>query len=289
MRYLLCLLLLCACQKSVPLSHFAGTAFKIPYHIQIGHQLSDEEKEIACHAIEEVFTLIDTTFNHWNPHSEISRFNDCSENTPFTSSLYLTHLLKLSQTISDITQNRFDPTIGVLTHALKTDQQIDGPCGINHLKIEDTHLIKTTPLRIDLDGISKGHAIDLLIQKLASLKHKNIYVEWGGEMRAIGGHPSGRPWRVLIRGAEETQIDLTDCAVATSGDQLQQYGDFTHIIDPQTKKALPTRGHSITVKAPSAALADGLATALMLYTADEIKELKHNLPNIEVWNENGIL
>ncbi len=289
MKWLAALLLLCACDKSTPLNHFSGQAFNIPYHIQIGHKLLDSDKEQICQIIQNVFTQIDTRFNHWNLTSEISKFNQCQANTPFKASSELLLLLDLSKTVSTLTQNRFDPTLGTLTTALKTENPLTGPAGIQHLHIEGNLLTKTADIKLDLDGISKGYAIDLLIEKISALKHKNIYVEWGGEIRATGLHPTKRPWRALLCGQEKVQIELDACAIATSGDGVQHFGTYTHIIDAKTQKPLPILNRSITVKAKTASLADALATALMQCTNEEIKELKKSLPCIEVWNEDGIL
>ena len=289
MKYILGLLLLCACQKSASLNHFSGQAFNIPYHIQIGHKLSDKEKQSVCAVIQEVFTHIDGCFNHWNPNSEVSQFNQISQNTPFSASPHLIALLLQSKTISELTQNRFDPTLGALTSALKHGKILQGAAGSQHLVIDGQNISKTAEIKIDLDGISKGHAIDLLIDKISDLAYLNIYVEWGGEIKAIGQHPTKRPWRVLIKGKEDISVDLNGEAIATSGDENQRFGEHTHIIDPKTQKPLPILNRSLTVKAKTASLADALATALMQYSNEEIKELKKLLPCIEVWNEDGIL
>lgn len=284
MKWLIPLLFLCACQKSTPLNHFSGAAFNIGYHIQIGHPLTDSEKRTICTKIQDVFTHIDQTYNHWNPNSEVSRFN-ASKQT-YTVSAELLHLLTMAQTVNIITEGRFDPTLGTLTYAVKHKQSLDGKAGIAHLQIDGHEIKKTAPIRLDLDGISKGHAIDLLALELSQLKYENIYVEWGGEIRTLGKHPTGRPWRVLLN---DSPIDLCDASLATSGDSNQQFDGVTHIIDPKNRTPLPVAGHTITVKASTASLADSLATAFMLCSDEEINGIKKSLPDIEVWNENGIL
>jgi thiamine biosynthesis lipoprotein len=145
---------------------------------------------------------------------------------------------------------------------------------------------------LDLGGIAKGYGVDLLSQRLSDIGYKDHLVEWGGEVRASGCHPSGRPWRVGVRGLQEEgsppllqTLSLTTQAVATSGDDKQCWTavdptsgekvSFSHIIDPKTLKPLQTTPTSIAlcyVVADSCALADGLATAGMLFsTAQEGK------------------
>ena len=288
--FFLTLFFLAACAQKPNLSHFAGTAFDIGYHIQIGHKLDEAQEKAVLSAIKDTFTLIDRRFNHWNPDSEIAKFNAIDINTPFAISDDLKSLLTLSIQLSHITQGLFDPTLGTLTAKLKEKKDIEPEAGQNYLKLENQQLLKEKPILVDLDGISKGYAIDLLVQKLANLGYENVYVEWGGEIRALGRHPANRPWRVLVQGGDDISIELCDEAVATSGDQLQRFDGVTHIIDPHTKQPLPIKNHFITVKAPSCALADSLATALMLCTSDEqIKAIINPIPNVKVWNENGLL
>lgn len=47
---------------------------------------------------------------------------------------------------------------------------------------------------LDLSGIAKGFAIDEIAKRLPS----PCYVEWGGDVKVVGMHPSGRPWNVAV-------------------------------------------------------------------------------------------
>jgi len=96
-----------------------------------------------------------------------------------------------------------------------------------------------------------------------------------GEIRALGRHGSGRPWRagVPVPGARERMLatlDLTNKALATSGDDgtwFDAAGRFGHILDPRT--GLPARANrSVSVAAPTAALADALSTAMFVMPAE---------------------
>ncbi|HEV7982432.1 MAG TPA: FAD:protein FMN transferase, partial [Xanthobacteraceae bacterium] len=94
-----------------------------------------------------------------------------------------------------------------------------------------------------------------------------------GEVRALGRHPDGRPWRVGIRtpqaadsvrsGVAQT-LDLEDAAMAVSGGYgttFEPTGRFHHIFDPHTGES----AHALldaTVVGPRATVANGLSTAL---------------------------
>jgi len=94
-----------------------------------------------------------------------------------------------------------------------------------------------------------------------------VLVEIGGEVRARGRRPDGRPWRVALdpplRGAALRVLEPGDHAIATSGTDRNAFeadGRLqSHIIDPRTKKPVDTEW--ITVIAPDAITSDALATA----------------------------
>ncbi len=300
MRWLWALILLAGCQKapSVPLSHFSGTAFEIGYHIQVGGELAEAQEEQIAALIQDVFTDIHLTFNHWNPNSELSKLNAHPMLDPFKPSKELLELIQFSSTLNIITQGRFDPAMGHVIEALKENAPT-GDYGWHQLHTVDDGLIKGSNIHLDFDGVVKGYAIDKIIMELAKLNLTSVYVEWGGEIRALGEHPAGRPWRVLIKGSDELAINLTDGAIATSGTYEQRYGDKTHIIDPRSGTALNVDHPitSVTVQAPSCALADALATALMVFDNPEdakafAEKIKQSLPEIHIWihcegNENS--
>jgi len=53
---------------------------------------------------------------------------------------------------------------------------------------------KHVDARLDLCGIAKGWAIDKIAEALPS----PCWVEWGGDIKVTGKHPSGRPWVVAV-------------------------------------------------------------------------------------------
>jgi FAD:protein FMN transferase len=127
-------------------------------------------------------------------------------------------------------------------------------------------------LTLDLCGIAKGWALDRAAELALGRGHENLLFDLGGELVALGHHPSGRPWRVAVEnpvtdGAASAVLRLDPgYAVATSGLRTQSYGfaghKYGHIIDPL--RGMPADSHlqSVTVMARDAMTADGWATAL---------------------------
>lgn len=253
----------------------------IPYSIQIGNPLDKKQiSDIEC-IIANTFAEIDSIYNNWNPHSEISHLNQLQAYEKTTLSDELATLLKKVDLMVLKTEGRFDPTVEPLHQLWKEALQsgnlpehekiieCSSAIGWHLIHIEgNTFWKEKTLTALDLGGIAKGYGVDLLAERLKELGLTKIYVEWGGEIRTIGTHGENRPWKIGIQG--HSIIDLSDQAIATSGSYLQNWNVegicYTHIIDPKT--AQPLQNGEITSASiiyPTCCEADAFATALMLF------------------------
>lgn len=232
---------------------------QIPYCIQIGGTLCSSEAE---NVISHTFAEINAIYNNWNPHSEISSFNRSPAHKKISLSDKLLNFLKVTEKLVLLTEGRFDPTACSSSHGI----------GWHHLHFDGNLIWKDEEAtQLDLGGIAKGYAVDLLTERLEKLGCRNLYVEWGGEVRTVGQHPHKRPWRIEIYGGPV--IELQESSLATSGNYQQQWKDgeitYTHIVDPSTKTHLevtPLSINSATVLTEKCMEADALATALMLFS-----------------------
>lgn len=260
----------------------------IGYHVQIGDTLTPQQELAVSSMIQEVFSKVNLTFNNWNPESEISYLNNSPANYPVLLSQELADFLHLIDRLVAFSEGRFDPTIDPLQKIWKqklqqgqvpSEKELESllpAVGWEHVHLEGRFFWKDHSLTaIDLSSIAKGHAVDLLIKQLAGAGFKSLYVEWGGEIRTQGLHPSNRPWKIAIRGSDQ-KICLEDQALATSGNYLQKWtvkdATYTHLIDPHAKMPLLVASGVITsasVTAKTCSEADALATALMLFPSRE--------------------
>ena len=261
----------------------------IDYCVQIGDPLSKEEKNTIEHLITTTFLEVHQIYNNWNPDSEISKLNALSAHQKVSLSKKLASLLAIVHHMVILTEGRFDPTIEPLQqlwkHSLRAGYtppeeklaELVPAIGWDKVHFEDAIFWKEHALTaIDLGGIAKGYAVDLLTERLIDHGFTSIYVEWGGEIRTAGTHPSGRPWKVGILGSDA--LTLRDVAIATSGSYAQNWtieGVFyTHIFDPHTGRPLQNASiSSVSIIAPTCAEADSLATALMLFPSIESAQL----------------
>jgi thiamine biosynthesis lipoprotein len=142
-------------------------------------------------------------------------------------------------------------------------------------------------LHLDLDAIAPGLAVDQIAERLEALGVRDYLVELGGEVRARGRSPAGRPWRVAVEAplARERRphalVELDGMGVSTSGD-YREFRDFggrrlSHTIDPRTAAPVTHGLASVTVLHPSTATADAWATALMVLGPEEGMALARRL------------
>ena len=279
--FFLFFLFFCACYpKNSFVTHFKGMAHTHAYHIQIGTFLSQQEKKTITQLIEQIFEEVDTFYNHWNPHSELAFLNRLETGEAMDLSPSLLKLIQKAKEITFLTQGLFDPTLGsfikMWKDALKKQKlpqktsKLTSGWHLFPLQEKTITRLSNTSL-LDFDGCLKGFIIDKLIHALKDQGYKNCYVEWGGDMRAVGNHPSKRPWQIQLFPFNKVIVTLSNEALATSGN-TEQYLEkdgkrYCHIIHPKTKEAIGLK--AVSVRAPTCFLADALATALMTFSKAE--------------------
>jgi thiamine biosynthesis lipoprotein len=121
------------------------------------------------------------------------------------------------------------------------------------------------PLTLDLGAVAKGLAIDLATRELRQFP--DFAINAGGDLYLAGKNARGDPWEVGIRhprdpGALVETVRVSGLAVCTSGDYERVGADprIHHILDAASGQNADA-AISATAIAPSAMLADALATA----------------------------
>jgi FAD:protein FMN transferase len=249
--------------------HLSGRAFGTTWQVtgSIGGGLQNMRTKI-----EALFASVDLQMSPWRSDSAISRFNAAQAGWhPMQDELR--YVAQSALTLASQSGGAFDPTIGPLVARWGFGPITDGAPGWTGLTMDDGGMTKQEDgLTLDLCGIAKGWALDRAADLVRSHGHEDVLFDLGGELVALGKHPSGRSWRVAVEhpvmdaGASAVLRLDPGHAVATSGLRTQSYGfsghQYGHIIDPL--RGLPAESHvqSVTVRARDAMTADGWATAL---------------------------
>ena len=126
-------------------------------------------------------------------------------------------------------------------------------------------------MELDFGGFGKEYAVDLATDLCRARGVRHGMIDLGGDLRAIGPHPDGRPWIAGVRDPRAPEramasIPLFTAGLATSGDyercMVVDGVRYTHILDPRT--GWPVTGlRSASVVAPQCLVA-GTATTIAL-------------------------
>ena len=144
-------------------------------------------------------------------------------------------------------------------------------------------------MQISLNGIAQGFITDRITDMIKNEGFEQVLVELG-ETRAIGLHPSKRPWSVGVKDANGLNhiyevASLNDQAIATSfseGSYIDYDERIGHALHPMTGMSNQHKWCGVSVIAPTAAEADGLSTALLLTDEFNIKRIEERDPRIRI-------
>ncbi|MFN4156615.1 MAG: FAD:protein FMN transferase [Paracoccaceae bacterium] len=229
-----------------------------------------QHAESALAGLRSLLDRVEATFSLYRA-SELTWLNRSGSVVP---SDWLREVVALSTTLHRQTGGAFDPSVQPLWHASQTGQTVD-PADIGWGKVGTGRRITLAPGQaLTFNGIAQGFATDLVRAHLAQhgFDHALINI---GEYAALGG-----PFRLGISDPAAgllAEWQLTGGALAVSSPGATLVAGQPHIRHP---RGLPPLWSTVAVQADSAAVADGLSTALVFLTRPQIAEVKAARPDI---------
>ena len=152
-----------------------------------------------------------------------------------------------------------------------------------------TGALATQGMVLDLGGIAKGYAADMMLETLREKGLGRCLINAGGDL-VIGAPPrNAKGWRIEIGGRKHPDLPilhLSNLAVATSGD-LEQFvtlngKQYSHLIDPRTGLGLTTQSQ-VTVIAPTGLQADSLASTCLVMGLEKSRKLLKSKTGINAY------
>ena len=280
---------------------FTGTVVVAP---------SETEAQAGIKAALEVQKKIDRLMSYQRADSELSRINAEACDHPMVITPETMAVLVEARRISQITDGAFDISVAPLVDLWQEAAEANAPPTQTQIaeakaKVDYTQIIldpnamtvslAKPGMKLDLGGIAKGYAIDLSIEALKAHGAVGAMVDIGGDICCFGRRATGNSgWRIALqdpRTANEPTadqyrliLDFTDRAVTTSGHyyrfELVGSERISHIIDTHQGTGA-SRLASVTILAPTAVTADGLATAVSVMGHEKGLALIESLPDIE--------
>jgi thiamine biosynthesis lipoprotein len=258
---------------------------------------------IASDALDRIHPL-EAQMTVYRAESELSQLNRRAAAEPVQVEAELFRLLIQARDISRETAGAFDPTSGpliALWRRCRSEGRIPhegeiahalSVTGMSHVQFDEGEMtigFDRRGVELNLGAIGKGHAVD----RAAAFLVQEGVDEWlfhGGYSSVLvrGDHAGHRGWPVGIRNPllpheRLATILLRDQSLSTSGSNVQYFRyegkRYGHILDPRTGWPCDEL-LSVTVIAPTAAVADALSTAFFVGGVENALRYCDNHPQI---------
>jgi len=249
----------------------------------VGHGESETQRteRVACVARAAAwFQRIENCCSRFDAGSEL-RWLTSRVGTPVVVTPMLFEAIRFALAVAESSGGAFDPTVGRRMETLGFDRNFrtgeiassgsaaDSSAAVSwrdvELDTEEKTVTLLKPLVLDLGAVAKGLAVDVAARELAPFE--NFAVDAGGDLYFGGHNADDEPWSVGIRHPREQSLietlHVSNSAVCTSGDYERMSPTVKgahHIMDVRTGQSASALA-SVTVVAPTAMVADALATA----------------------------
>jgi thiamine biosynthesis lipoprotein len=264
----------------------SGPAQGTTYSIKVASAPKDVDAHALRVATDQVLDRIDLSMSSYRDDSEISRFNASTSTDWFEVSNDLATVVDYALQVSQASGGMFDITVGPLVGAWgfgPAGEPIDLPdesklaelrtqVGYQKLqaRLSPPALRKSDArVRIDLNGIAPGYAVDLIAERFQSMHLSHFMIDLGGEVRAQGRNARGEAWRIAVERPIDAEpepyaiVSLDNASVTTSGEYRHYYDRdghrYSHTIDPRSGRPVEHTLASVVVIGPTTMYVDAWA------------------------------
>ncbi len=289
-----------------PVAHIHASRRAMACEFAVQYHETDNELGEAVLAAFDLIEQIEGQLTIYRERSEVIDINRIAAQQPVEVDDDLFQLLQLCEQLHLKTDGAFDITSGPLSsvwgflkragHVPESTELDRALARVDGAAVRLDAETRTVSFRkagteINFNSIGKGYALDLVARQLDHSGYSDYLWHGGGSSVLARGEnrSSKKPcWTVGLAHPLDSkrrlaEFYLTDRALGTAGGATQffeQEGQrYGHILDPRT--GWPASNvYSATVLAPSAALADGLATAFFVMHPTEVEQYCQRHPEI---------
>ncbi|XXD88212.1 FAD:protein FMN transferase [Pseudomonas sp. Z4-7] len=281
------------CGRGDNLERFDGPTMGSRYSVQYVRHAATPGPNVVQAEVGKILAEVDRLFSTYRSDSEIERFNALPGGSCLTMPGPVLELVRVGEQLSSQSHGAFDLTVEPLLNlwgfgpqsrreAVPSAEALTlarRQVGHGYLRIEGDRLCKDAAVEVDFNSIAAGYAIDRIAAKLQALGIDSYLAEATGELKAAGHKPDGSAWRIALeeprndRQMAERVIEVNGYGVSTSGDYRKYFEQggkrYSHTFDARTGAPVLHNLASVTVIHPSAMLADGLSTLLLILGPEE--------------------
>ncbi|WP_309675327.1 FAD:protein FMN transferase [Pseudomonas sp.] len=279
---------LSGCGNGDTMESFGGPTMGSTYSIKyLRHAGLPAPAEVRVQ-VEKILAEVDQQMSTYRSDSDIERFNDLPANRCQKMPAPILKLVRIGERLSEQSEGSFDLTVEPLLNlwgfgpqareekipAAQALAEVRQRVGYQHLRIDGDQLCKGAAVEVDFNSIAAGYAVDTMAAKLEAMGIHNYLAEATGELKAAGKKLDGSPWRVALEEPRNDQqvaeriIAVDGYGVSTSGDYRNYFEQdgrrYSHTFDARTGAPVLHALASVTVIHPSALMADGLSTLLLI-------------------------
>ncbi|WP_246883094.1 FAD:protein FMN transferase [Pseudomonas sp. Tri1] len=279
---------LSGCGNDGTLERFDGPTMGSHYSIQyVRHSATPGPKAVQIE-VESILADVDRQFSTYRSDSDIERFNALPANSCQIMPGPVLELVRVGEQLSSQSGGSFDLTVEPLLNLWgfgpqSREEKVPTAeslalarqrVGHSHLRIDGDRLCKDAAVEVDFNSIAAGYAVDRIAARLQGLGIDSYLAEATGELKAVGRKPDGSAWRIALeeprddRQVAERVIEVNGYGVSTSGDYRRYFEQdgvrYSHAFDARTGAPVLHNLASVTVIHPSALMADGLSTLLLI-------------------------
>ncbi|WP_323154174.1 FAD:protein FMN transferase [Pseudomonas alvandae] len=279
---------LSACGNGDTLERFDGPTMGSRYSIQYVRHIATPGPKTVQDEVEQILAEVDRQLSTYRSDSDIERFNALPADNCQVMPGPVLELIRAGEQLSSQSDGAFDLTVEPLLDLWgfgpqSREEQVPSAealaqarqrVGHKHLRIEGDRLCKDAAVEVDFNSIAAGYAVDRIAARLQALGIDSYLAEATGELKAVGHKPDGSPWRIALeeprddRQVAERVIEVNGYGVSTSGDYRKYFEQggrrYSHTFDARTGAPVLHNLASVTVIHPSAMMADGLSTLLLI-------------------------
>lgn len=222
----------------------------------------------------------DKSYSRFRPDSLVTDISKKAGTFKMPDSSYV--LISMYQKLYESTDGLVTPLIGRVIsdagydaeYSLKKRSLTKPKSWEEVLDFNNGKLSTNVPVLLDFGAVGKGYLVDLISDLLVKEGISRFCIDAGGDMLA----KNTEPLRIGLENPDDTDqiigvVKLKDRAICGSAGNRRAWGDFHHIINPETLKPVKNI-KAVWVVAKDAMTADGLSTALFFVGPEKLSDFK---------------
>ncbi len=255
--------------------------------------LSEDYLRSVADECDKILQELDLELSSHNKNSELYSLNS-DVGMMLGVDEHLLTTLGTAEKLRSLTGGAYDYTLGALTELWNVNgggpvpsaddiQDALSHSGEDKFTIDGTTVKKSdSKAKIDLGGIGKGMATQIILDYLATTDVQYAVVSLGGNIGVYGSKPEYGTYKIGVRDPDDESgiigyMYITSGFISVSGDYERFFEvdgkRYHHILDPETGRPADSGVRSVAVHSSNGAAADALSTALFVLGVDKSMEL----------------